>query len=80
MAVGGEQSLVRDQGRLDLGIARQDRRVGDTEAIRRLSGAACTIPIIGLTANALECDRDYQRGPGVPLPFIRRKVLEQGQV
>lgn len=31
---------------------------------------------IGLTANALECDRDYQRGPGVPLPFIRRKVLE----
>ena len=31
---------------------------------------------IGLTANALECDRDYQRGAGVPLPFIRRKVLE----
>jgi len=31
---------------------------------------------IGLTANALECDRDYQRGLGVPLPFIRRKVLE----
>jgi isopenicillin-N N-acyltransferase-like protein len=31
---------------------------------------------IGLTANALECDRDYQRGRGVPLPFIRRKVLE----
>src|SRR5205814_1447522 len=31
---------------------------------------------IGLTANALECDRDYQRGHGVPLPFIRRKVLE----
>ncbi len=31
---------------------------------------------IGLTANALQCDRDYQRGPGVPLPFIRRKVLE----
>jgi isopenicillin-N N-acyltransferase-like protein len=31
---------------------------------------------IGLTANALECDRDYRRGPGVPLPFIRRKVLE----
>jgi isopenicillin-N N-acyltransferase-like protein len=31
---------------------------------------------IGLTANALECDRDYQRGPGVPLPFVRRKVLE----
>src|SRR5215213_8856550 len=31
---------------------------------------------IGLTANALECDRDYQRGVGVPLPFIRRKVLE----
>ena len=30
----------------------------------------------GLTANALECDRDYQRGPGVPLPFIRRKVRE----
>jgi isopenicillin-N N-acyltransferase like protein len=31
---------------------------------------------LGLTANALECDRDYQRGAGVPLPFIRRKVLE----
>ncbi len=31
---------------------------------------------LGLTANALECDRDYRRGPGVPLPFIRRKVLE----
>src|SRR5215207_4555102 len=31
---------------------------------------------VGLTANALECDRDYQRGPGVPLPFVRRKVLE----
>jgi isopenicillin-N N-acyltransferase-like protein len=31
---------------------------------------------IGLTANALECDRDYRRGAGVPLPFIRRKVLE----
>ena len=33
---------------------------------------------IGLTANALECDRDYARGTGVPLPFIRRKVLESG--
>ena len=31
---------------------------------------------IGLTANALQCDRDYKRGLGVPLPFIRRKVLE----
>ena len=31
---------------------------------------------IALTANALECDRDYKCGPGVPLPFIRRKVLE----
>lgn len=31
---------------------------------------------IGLTANALDSDRDYQRGPGMPLPFIRRKVLE----
>ncbi len=31
---------------------------------------------IGLTANALECDRDYRCGAGVPLPFIRRKVLE----
>jgi isopenicillin-N N-acyltransferase-like protein len=31
---------------------------------------------IGLTANTLECDRDYQREAGVPLPFIRRKVLE----
>ena len=35
---------------------------------------------IGLTANALECDRDYQRGPGVPLPFIRRKVLESAHL
>lgn len=35
---------------------------------------------IGLTANALECDRDYRCGPGVPLPFIRRKVLEAGQL
>jgi isopenicillin-N N-acyltransferase-like protein len=35
---------------------------------------------IGLTANALECDRDYKRGPGVPLPFIRRKVLESAQL
>lgn len=31
---------------------------------------------IGLTANALQCDRDYTCGPGIPLPFIRRKVLE----
>jgi isopenicillin-N N-acyltransferase-like protein len=30
---------------------------------------------IGLTANYLECDRDY-RTLGVPLVFIRRKVLE----
>ncbi|CAN5922760.1 C45 family autoproteolytic acyltransferase/hydolase [soil metagenome] len=35
---------------------------------------------IALTANALECDRDYQRGPGVPLPFIRRKVLESAHL
>jgi len=35
---------------------------------------------IGLTANALDCDRDYQRGPGVPLPFIRRKVLESAHL
>ena len=35
---------------------------------------------VGLTANALECDRDYQRGPGVPLPFIRRKVLESAHL
>ncbi|MGE0577335.1 C45 family autoproteolytic acyltransferase/hydolase [Reyranella sp.] len=35
---------------------------------------------IGLTANALECDRDYQRGPGVPLPFVRRKVLESAHL
>ncbi len=35
---------------------------------------------IGLTANALQCDRDYQRGPGVPLPFIRRKVLESAHL
>jgi isopenicillin-N N-acyltransferase-like protein len=35
---------------------------------------------IGLTANALECDRDYRCGPGMPLPFIRRKVLESAQL
>ncbi len=35
---------------------------------------------IGLTANALECDRDYRCGPGVPLPFIRRKVLESAHL
>ena len=35
---------------------------------------------IGLTANALDCDRDYQRGPGVPLPLIRRKVLESAHL
>ena len=35
---------------------------------------------IGLTANALECDRDYQCGDGVPLPFIRRKVLESAHL
>ncbi len=35
---------------------------------------------IGLTANALQCDRDYERGPGVPLPFIRRKVLESAHL
>ena len=32
--------------------------------------SAPPVPGIGLTANALECERDYQRGPGVPLPFI----------
>lgn len=31
---------------------------------------------IALTANYLESDRDYSR-PGVPLPLIRRKALEQ---
>lgn len=31
---------------------------------------------IAITANYLECDRDY-REIGVPLPLIRRKVLEQ---
>lgn len=35
---------------------------------------------VGLTANALECDRDYRCGPGVPLPFIRRKVLESAHL
>jgi len=35
---------------------------------------------IGLTANALDCDRDYQRGSGVPLPLIRRKVLESAHL
>src|SRR5258708_18570499 len=35
---------------------------------------------IGLTANAREGDRDYQRGAGVPLPFIRRKVLESAHL
>ena len=31
---------------------------------------------IAITANYLECDRDY-RQVGVPLALIRRKVLEQ---
>jgi isopenicillin-N N-acyltransferase like protein len=31
---------------------------------------------VAITANYLECDRDY-RQPGVPLSLIRRKVLEQ---
>jgi hypothetical protein len=31
---------------------------------------------IAITANYLECDRDYRQS-GVPLPLIRRKVLEQ---
>lgn len=30
---------------------------------------------IGITANYLECDRDY-RDLGIPLPFIRRRALE----
>lgn len=30
---------------------------------------------IGLTANYLECERDY-RSLGIPLPFIRRRALE----
>jgi isopenicillin-N N-acyltransferase like protein len=34
---------------------------------------------ISITANYLESDRDYQT-TGVPLPFIRRKVLEQALV
>ena len=32
--------------------------IAATEAIRRLSGAACTIPIIGLTANAMAADQE----------------------
>jgi isopenicillin-N N-acyltransferase like protein len=31
---------------------------------------------VGITANYLECDRDYRQA-GVPLALIRRKVLEQ---
>jgi len=34
---------------------------------------------IAITANYLECDRDYSQ-QGVPLPFIRRTVLEQEHV
>lgn len=34
---------------------------------------------ISITANYLECDRDYRR-LGVPLALIRRKVLEQQQL
>ena len=49
-------------------------RAGERE--RGRTGEQKRLPIIGLTANALECDRDYRCGPGVPLPFIRRKVLE----
>ncbi|ATN37207.1 acyl-CoA--6-aminopenicillanic acid acyltransferase (plasmid) [Rhizobium sp. ACO-34A] len=32
---------------------------------------------ISITANYLECDRDYAR-LGIPLPFIRRRALEAG--
>lgn len=35
---------------------------------------------IAITANYLESERDYQRGIGVPLALIRRKVLEQEQL
>ena len=34
---------------------------------------------ICITANGLECDRDYRRS-GIPLALIRRKVLEQSQL
>jgi isopenicillin-N N-acyltransferase like protein len=34
---------------------------------------------ICITANGLDCDRDYRRA-GVPLALIRRKVLEQSQL
>jgi isopenicillin-N N-acyltransferase-like protein len=34
---------------------------------------------ICITANGLECDRDYRQA-GVPLALIRRKVLEQGHL
>ena len=34
---------------------------------------------ICITANGLDCDRDYRRS-GIPLALIRRKVLEQSQL
>ena len=34
---------------------------------------------ICITANGLECDRDYRRS-GIPLALIRRRVLEQSQL
>jgi isopenicillin-N N-acyltransferase-like protein len=34
---------------------------------------------IAITANYLECDRDYSQS-GVPLPFIRRAVLEEEHI
>jgi isopenicillin-N N-acyltransferase-like protein len=45
-------------------------------ALARFGFSACGICI---TANGLDCDRDYRRA-GVPLALIRRKVLEQSQL
>ena len=41
-----------------------------------LARSGCNAAGISITANYLECDRDY-RTLGVPLALIRRKVLEQ---
>jgi isopenicillin-N N-acyltransferase-like protein len=45
-------------------------------ALARFGFNACGICI---TANGLDCDRDYRRA-GVPLALIRRKVLEQAHL
>ena len=88
------QRRRRAAARPELGLARRVRRDGVLLRIRSddgpdiltfteaggLARSGLNSAGIGLTANALDCDRDYQRGPGVPLPFVRRKVLESAHL